>query len=310
MTAPLIIVEGPDGAGKSTLIQGLGREWRATHFGPYPGEAKIFHHYLNALAKVAKARQPQVFDRSWFSEHVYGQVLRKHDRLGYVRSRMLERVALGLNGVIILCLPAWEVVLKNFERTRATQLPQRLTDLGKIHAWYRWQLKTRVANPYAGLGVVVHDYTADDPLVTLQRALALSEQTRNRGPGIGTFRPGGTLIVGDQVSSRAPHRERSWPFVLETGCSPWLTEQLGALDVPEGRLYWVNARDHRGRLTSARAWVDVLAPARVLALGAQAQQWCRTLLPADAPVHALKHPQYVKRFKHHRPWQELRTVFA
>jgi hypothetical protein len=313
MTAPFIIVEGPDGAGKSAFVDYLVKQrWQATHFGPYPGELKIFHRYLAALNQVAIRRQrPQVFDRSWFSEQVYGPVLRGRDRLGPGSVNQLERVALGLNGVVVLCLPPWDTVCTNFMRTRAQQLPRSLMELGKIYHWYEVRLGTRqVTCSNVGLRVVVHNYLVDDPLTTLQRALGLSEQHRNRGPGLGAFKPGVTLVVGDQVSPRAPHRERNWPFVADTGCSPWFTDKLLELDVNEGGLYWVNARDHRDKQTKAQPWYDLLQPRRVLALGEVARRWCRQQLPTNAPVVLLEHPQHRKRFHHHRPWLALRHALA
>lgn len=84
MTPRLIIVEGPDNCGKSTLAQAIalslgGVYWRMTSGQGLSEHTAMALYQRNALDNAEiniKAGKVVVFDRHWPSDQVYGTVLR------------------------------------------------------------------------------------------------------------------------------------------------------------------------------------------------------------------------------------------
>lgn len=130
----------------------------------------------------------------------------------------------------------------------------------------------------------------------------------NGGPGAGAYRPGSTLLVGERPGvARTGQLKHRLPFVSfdGAGCAPWLAEQLEVAGVPEVDLYWINAYDALSVPTDASFLAD-LRPARVVALGREAERWCKTY---SVPHHSVPHPMYWMRF-HHRERYPLLDVLG
>jgi hypothetical protein len=143
----------------------------------------------------------------------------------------------------------------------------------------------------------------------------------NPGPGTGSWRPGGVLLVGDRPNTRTwrpgsmADGAISWPFVSQVpgGCSAWLSEQLERACAPETALYWLNAYRASGARVEGLAdlWF-ALQPKLTIALGKHAAQALTSanLEGCFAQVH---HPQHWKRFHHRQPYRlfkELRAFFV
>lgn len=135
----------------------------------------------------------------------------------------------------------------------------------------------------------------------------------NPGPGTGSGRPGGVLLVGDRPNVRswgtgALDEAVSWPFIsqLGTGCSAWLSHQLEASGVPERRMYWVNAYRADGTPSCDLAELrDRLDPLLIVALGKEAASRLEECGVRFAQVH---HPQYWKRFGRGNPYQLVKVL--
>jgi len=107
----IVVLEGPDGGGKSTLA------WRYEARGfniiktnaPKPGE-DLLKSYMESLLLAIAGGVPTVFDRHYLGECVYGPLLRGEDRLG-ARGKAIVEEAIAEYGVkLIVCLPAWDVL--------------------------------------------------------------------------------------------------------------------------------------------------------------------------------------------------------
>src|SRR5690349_10848166 len=116
----ITILEGPDAAGKTTLakrLEDLGYD--NIHFGPppktAPGETHpAFYQYMSFLANAWPYDniRSRVLDRFCYGEAVYGPVFRNDRSFEPWMMRLLERVMLSMQGLLVMCLPDWDSVEK------------------------------------------------------------------------------------------------------------------------------------------------------------------------------------------------------
>jgi thymidylate kinase len=156
----LIILEGADGSGKTTLALDVATRFGANyvHHGPYPGltgDALARRYAVSALPAVLD-ESLVVMDRCWISEMPYGLAFRGGaDRLGETRIRTLERLV-GLADVkVYLCLPPWEIVRSNWVKRKGSEYLKTIDQLRQVYDWYdsafsiSWLPGERI-NPFDG----------------------------------------------------------------------------------------------------------------------------------------------------------------
>ena len=104
---PVIIVEGPDGSGKTTLAQYLSYELYLDyhHEGPTPIDVSPIDYYSQLL----RAATNTVFDRLALGERVYGPILRGSDRLGHSGWITFQTLVCEMQALQIMCLPSLNV---------------------------------------------------------------------------------------------------------------------------------------------------------------------------------------------------------
>lgn len=107
----VIIIEGPDGSGKTTLANML-----STQTG-YPiihnvqpktpeEKAEMWRSYIELI----KSGRNLILDRAWYSEMVYGPIMRGASALDYPLMYELERAVAKRGGMVIYCRDNPEVL--------------------------------------------------------------------------------------------------------------------------------------------------------------------------------------------------------
>lgn len=114
-----IIVEGPDGAGKSTLIEKLEKQFNNTnsvceklHFGVPEDPSKYYDIYTAAITQqYNNCVDVTIFDRCWYSDRVYGPVMRGKEEMPLTSAIELEQYITECGGgMIIYCDAPVEVL--------------------------------------------------------------------------------------------------------------------------------------------------------------------------------------------------------
>lgn len=300
----IIVLEGPDGAGKSTLAKTLETQFEGfakistVHHGPYPHLKNPSVNYLASLRRKqhnGDKKELVILDRSWLSEPIYGKVLRAGiDRVGVASRRMLERVALKCGALVVRCLPPLKTVQANWAARKGKELIEAPEHLAAVWKGYQ-TMRT-------DLPLVEYDFTEGDGGVEfIVDHVYQAMKARPPATGIGQWGPESTLLVGEKVSK---HGLPDLPFVsfMDRGCSAWLARHLEDWRVWEDQLYWVNseelAPDFMGRPD---------APTKVVALGRKASSWCEQ---AGLAYQAVDHPAYWKRFHHNVPYTSLMEILT
>lgn len=290
----VVIVEGPDGAGKTMLAHKLATR-RYLHQGPYELDP-----LPQSLTLLEQFKERVVLDRFHLGEQVYGPIFRGRDALGGAGRRMLERYLLSRRALVVLALPPLGTAHRNWY-ARKQQGGEMFAD--RYEEIYDAFTKVKTLLP-----TVTYDYTVDTQESFAQKYVNQLPKHLNHGPGVGAFRQGVTLIVGEQCSDSSD--PLAFPFIGRGGCSEWLAEQLEEADVDEKNLYWINAVQNDGGQTN-NTFVSRLKPARIFALGGVAGDWVRGIpqsYPNAVELRQFNHPQHHKRFKHHEPYDLIEAL--
>jgi hypothetical protein len=146
----LLIIEGPDGAGKTTLARGFGGAYH--HEGPPPPGVNLFQYYCAVVRTVhsENRRRTTVFDRLALSETVYGPIMRGGSRVSKADYQEFLAATRAYGAIHVLCLPPFPVALENWRRNRGAEY---VADEGKFRQVYE---AFALASPSADL---VYDYT-------------------------------------------------------------------------------------------------------------------------------------------------------
>lgn len=301
MLPPVIVLEGPDCGGKTTLANWLvkNHDCQLVHTGPPQGLP--FQEYMSQLMDVDLKRRmgmdtrPVVFDRLHLGERVYGPIVRDNDRLGPYYNRMLDRVLLGFGAVIVYCAPCDRQLTVDEWRKRAAEGKELITNEGlfeKVLQEYQSLMVKQIVS------LAMYDYTAPNAELNLIERVQTYGAFPNEGPGIGHWSPGkSTLLVGEQIAKPISGKV-DWPFTGVGGSSLWLAERLEEWGVSERDLYWVNALRPANQKADPE-FIARLRPKKVIALGVMADNW---LDEAGIAHEKVDHPQSWKRFNYGKPY--------
>lgn len=100
----VIIIEGPDGAGKTMLAEKISRQtgWPIEHRSKpeTPEEKELM---MGEYVQLAKSSRNIILDRCWYSEMVYGKVMRDQTYIDYPQMYELERLLTSHGAIVVYC---------------------------------------------------------------------------------------------------------------------------------------------------------------------------------------------------------------
>lgn len=287
----LVIVDGPDCAGKSTLVEAV----VARLHGEHPGDEVVVHHkgppaghplaeYVEPLLGYRPGQGVHVVcDRWHWGEAVYPRLYDRPTRMDEGVWRYTE-MFLRSRGAVVLFPDVEPDVLRSRLAARGDdvftrdKIPHAVTAFRYTAARSDLPVvRYRTSAPdLASRGAVDHARTRE------AEAVALNPFHTYVGPVGPTC-----LLVGDERPLRMdrdhpaffPYAPRSGHFLLNAlrGSELHNLGLVNANDVDDVR----------------KAWETLGRPARVVALGATAH---RRLTQVDVPHGAVPHPQFVRRF--------------
>lgn len=289
----IIILEGPDGGGKTTLARELAELLRLEyrHEGPPPPNVNVLHHY-GRLLDDARSKDV-VFDRLALGERIYGPLLRGEDRLGVGGWEIFHRLVTAVDAFSVLCLPSLEVCISNW-RAKTNDL---LTNTLQVET--AWAGYAHLHGVHESLfDQWVFDYTRTGSFDSLVRQLSAHQNTSQALPAQMIGGPyARTLFVGEQIGDVTG---LDLPFFTDAGSAAYLWRAIELARLQPESIAFINAFDRHGVPNPLPQFE------RIVALGRKAEDRCEEA--SLVQVVGVPHPQYWKRFKHHAVNEYARII--
>lgn len=304
----LIVVEGPDAAGKSSLVRFLQAAWadrdpgdghlmsRVIHKGPPTSPSLCpFTEYEAALDAEPLAGQVRshtdlvVADRWHAGEPIYGPLRRGRSRLTAAGTLHVELSLAALGALRVICLPSRaELELRLRRRRDAVTTP---AELDALHGGY--------AAHAARHGYVRFvEETPEASAAELIKHAIFLRGAASLGADFGTTRYVGSpvptaVLCGDVRNdgpAASPDLTRPFTPLRQNDSSSWLLAALLKVGL-QGEVGIVNTGEPGVDLDAT--WRSLGRP-RLVALGHEA---ARRLAALDLPHARVPHPQWSRRFR-------------
>jgi hypothetical protein len=271
----LIILEGPDGAGKTTLARELEKcGYVYVHHGvPPASETDLFRWFLKPLIHLS--HMSAVFDRLHLSDRIYGPIMRGGSPMTELQEQLIERYLYARGGQVIICLPPWRTVLNNWLKNQENEYVDTPAKLFEIYNGYHRLL--RIGRPYARF-----DHTRQD---VGSYAKALADMHNFVLPDTYVGSPSARfLLVGERANG-----EPDLPFMDWKNSSGYLHDCLADAGYVEEEIAFVNAYSLHGEQMS----FSDKDKRTFIALGNVAH---KSLRDQNVQCALVAHPSYWKRF--------------
>ena len=283
----VIIIEGPDGSGKTYLCEKLRDMFGYTivHEGPPPAGEVPLYYYGHKLLKAFSSDKHTVFDRFHLGECVYAPLKRGVDTLGMAGVTLIERVYHAYGGQLVIALPSYHRAMANWSVKKFAN-DDYLMDQELYHQSYhlfaRWTYR-----------YLRYDFE-EDSAYKYAAVLAGAEPTHRLPLGVIGSPRAQYLIVGERPGSRG----LDLPFFGLDNSSGWINQSLWDAGFKEDQLAFVNAFKANTKATNFKEVVAALPCLKhIVCLGSFAR---RAISEVKLPFTELRHPSYEKRFQHHK----------
>lgn len=199
---PLVIIDGPEAAGKSTLINSLSEAWGEENLYRHWGPRKSWLEYCGPLFEdlTLCASNPQclvVWSRSWLSRVVYNKLLDQGQRIPSTVISELDNIVVASGGLLILVTAPVRVLVerRNERLLDATAKPDHPLDPQREMSEFQAQTSRRKWKVLSGI----------DPPEDNVRTIM-------------------TLLVQRNPECRMDLRKEE-PIAVGYGVSPWTPEE-------------------------------------------------------------------------------------
>mgnify|MGYP001350063180 CR=1 FL=1 len=285
----MIIIEGPDGAGKSTLVQYIKKETTFGVLKPYYPKVNQLAYYLHTPPMY----YGYFLERYYLSELAYPQFKGDREVMVPWGQFQIEAAMLPYAPVIFYLRPDRETIIRNI-KTRGDDYVDE-NDVDRMLQVY----DSIVEKSF--LPVVRYDFEKDDVALKIEEAVnkhitADSYCIDLRGYlYTGSVKRDGIMIIGDEPSDKSVGNGYIKGFLSDKGSSAFLHRALYEAGIYEHTMpyftNWGKGFDNdEDRMRALKEEIDAIQPRKIITMGKDVTQ--KTGIGGGE----LEHPSYVKRF--------------
>jgi hypothetical protein len=340
----LIVIEGADATGKTTLSAALEKMYGAkvlhlTYNKDVAG--RMFDYQTEGLLESVNMSNNHlvVVERHWISECVYASTFRNGSPWPYM-GRMMDRVINKHGGIYVLCMPKtikegvemhnrnidqdhpyddekFRELLFRYDRLYyGCRAPSKFTEEDYC-SWitkHGGLIKRPDVDAYRmsmqGTALDLYCFTLVEK-VNMRRLLqyqpALDPKDHNV---LGHVFKAKWLMIGEEINNK--NTPYNWPFYEHNNSSLFLTNMLQELNVKEEELMWVNSVGPDGYMCRHIPAL-VKQGLKPICFGRKAEATTRTLLDGHrikANIYTVMHPAHAMRFlKGMELMNDLKEIF-
>ncbi len=117
---PVILIEGPEKAGKSTLVRALVDKIPNAKTRKFTGPMQGDEYFEALVEDTTPSLFPMItiWDRGWASEWIYSWILERPSELSADKVEFLNQILIGTGGIgVVLLGPDTETLVKNRDET-------------------------------------------------------------------------------------------------------------------------------------------------------------------------------------------------
>lgn len=304
----IIILDGPDASGKTTLQEHL-----VKHYGAIPIHltynkdvaSRMFDYQTENMLKAIELSQDNlvVVDRHWISEKIYAKVFRGGSPWPMM-GQMMDRVWRKHAAIYVMCLPLnYDTGIKRHKENIDASHPYDDVKFQELLAeYYDFAVDFALRKDVVQYCLETHGQHLDDfcnyvigrvdnwRYHQYRKALSTDDQSI-----LGHAYDAKFLFVGERVNKKDNYFE--WPFYEHRNASLFLTECLAKIEAPETNIMWANVRTGDGTLNPHIQHLALEKRLKVVAFGDAAAKTLKEMWGIKDFVK-LPHPQWVKRFNH------------
>lgn len=326
----LIVLDGPDGAGKTTLAKQLVKAFGGCYYHlTYRFKDNMFLYHTAALhhALSKSAKQLVVIDRLWPSESIYADVYRGGSSWPHM-GRMMDRVIRKHAGIYVIC----QARTSYLHMTRFAALAEKRVEMYEPNQqmediWSLYNALWSGAPLIPPGGSYYDDVLASGGMMNRKDSLRYSIEVEGETPQtmvkfvdklvkrllahqatqtpigldpsfenfLGHVEGAKYLFIGDKLSDKKFNNIK-WPFYQYAGSSLYLSEQLSKMGFNEGLACWTNANEPHGK-----AVIDYMTDEyklKPIYFGWDAIGGVKREDHNGQKQGFLRHPQFYNRFEH------------
>jgi hypothetical protein len=287
----MIIIEGPDAAGKTTLVKWIRENTSMGVMKPYYPKVNQLSYYLHSPSHYGG----HFLERYYLSEIVYPRFKKNRVPLEDWKQFIIEAALMPYAPVILYLRPEKETIVENFKARGDDYVSEDEIDL--MLAEYDWAINR------SHIPVVRFDFKKDNMEETIEKAMSLHIEREYDASNMKYFLssgnsvdPDGIMFIGEDPSDKAVGEGYIRAFISDSGCSAFLHEVLYEAGVYDKEMpYFTNWKkgldNDKDRLDVLKNEIEYLKPRKIILLGKN------PLIESQIPlVHSIEHPAYVKRF--------------
>lgn len=334
----LIILDGPDASGKSTLAGAFKQVYNAEIIHLTWDEElkdKMWEYQTDKMLEACELSQERlvIIDRHWMSENIYANVFRGGSPWPLM-GRMMDRVFMKHAAIYVICVHhaiAWAMDFhkKNIDPThpyddeRFRELVVRYQRLGvgckkrfkdeDYATWYTRQGGMARCRPD---DVRMYHVDREGQYMGIKLSMLMEQLRRRRNTQyqpalnfedhniLGHVQDAEYLIVGDTFNPKG-NENYSYPFYEYGNSSLYLAQAMQLANLHEDRFMWTNAHDIDG-VPSEHIKPLAACGLKVIPMGNMAEAVC--LEQGITPYAKIYHPAHAKRFIDPEPISYARAL--